>query len=53
MCEYAKNYYIYESCRDPGAHFFQTSMDGRKEHRCARSPHERYILVAGKCPICG
>ncbi|PBP28357.1 hypothetical protein BUE80_DR000741 [Diplocarpon rosae] len=53
MCEYTKNYYIYTSCVDPGAHFFSTSMDGKKERRCSRGPHERYIVVPGHCPLCG
>ncbi|KAG4413675.1 hypothetical protein IFR04_013179 [Cadophora malorum] len=52
MCEYTKNYYIYTSCVDPGAHFFGTSVDGKKEHRCSRGPHERYIVVPGHCPLC-
>ncbi|KAH6675580.1 hypothetical protein BGZ60DRAFT_371866 [Tricladium varicosporioides] len=52
MCEYTKNYYIYTSCQDPGAHFFGTSVDGKREHRCPRGPHERYIVVPGHCPLC-
>jgi hypothetical protein len=52
MCEYTKNYYIYTSCVDPGAHFFGTSVDGKREHRCPRGPHERYIVVPGHCPLC-
>ncbi|KIN04079.1 hypothetical protein OIDMADRAFT_18174 [Oidiodendron maius Zn] len=52
MCDYTKNYYIYATCIDPGAHFFGTSVDGKKEHRCSKSPHERYIVVPGHCPLC-
>lgn len=53
MCEYTKNYYIYTSCVDPGAHFFGTSVDGKREYKCERGPHERYIVVPGHCPLCG
>jgi hypothetical protein len=52
MCDYTKNYYIYASCIDPGAHFFGTSLDGKKEDRCSKSPHERYIVMPGHCPLC-
>lgn len=52
MCDFTKNYYIYTSCADPGAHFFQTSVDGNRRHRCHRSPHERYIVMPGQCPLC-
>jgi len=52
MCEYTKNYYVYTSCLDPGAHFFSTSVDGNRDRRCARGPHERYIVVPGHCPLC-
>ncbi|KAI1136993.1 hypothetical protein F5Y05DRAFT_93880 [Hypoxylon sp. FL0543] len=53
MCDFTKNYYIYTSCLDPGAHFFRTSMDGSKKHACPRGPHERYIVQPGQCPLCG
>lgn len=52
MCHYTINYYIYASCIDPGAHFFSTSVDGEKGDRCPGSPHERYIVVPGHCPLC-
>lgn len=52
MCEYTKNYYIYTSCQDPGAHFFRTSVDGEKSQACPRGPHERYIMMPGHCPLC-
>lgn len=52
MCEYTKNYYIYASCQDPGAHFFKCSVDGRKDKRCPNGPHERYIVQPGHCPLC-
>ncbi|KAH7330042.1 hypothetical protein BKA65DRAFT_508311 [Rhexocercosporidium sp. MPI-PUGE-AT-0058] len=52
MCEFTKNYYIYTSCLDPGAHFIGTSVDGMKDHKCSRGPHERYIVVPGHCPLC-
>ncbi|EKD11875.1 hypothetical protein MBM_09954 [Drepanopeziza brunnea f. sp. 'multigermtubi' MB_m1] len=52
MCEYTKNYYIYTSCVDPGAHFFSCTTDGKKDRSCTRGPHERYILVEGKCYLC-
>ncbi|KAH8815026.1 hypothetical protein F5884DRAFT_666097 [Xylogone sp. PMI_703] len=52
MCEYTKNYYIYTTCLDPGAHYFSTSFDGDKSHSCDKSPHERYIVVPGQCPLC-
>lgn len=52
MCEYTRNYYIYTSCIDPGAHYFSTSIDGSKERQCAKGPHERYIVVPGHCPLC-
>ncbi|APA06945.1 hypothetical protein sscle_02g017150 [Sclerotinia sclerotiorum 1980 UF-70] len=52
MCEYTRNYYIYTSCVDPGAHYFSTSIDGSKDRQCAKGPHERYIVVPGHCPLC-
>ncbi|KAI2621105.1 hypothetical protein GGR54DRAFT_639233 [Hypoxylon sp. NC1633] len=27
MCDFTKNYYIYTSCLDPGAHFFRTQAN--------------------------
>ncbi|KAI0858410.1 hypothetical protein F4860DRAFT_318620 [Xylaria cubensis] len=53
MCEYTKNYYIYTTCHDPGAHFFRTSIDGSRKTACPRGPHERYIVQPGQCPLCG
>ncbi|RKU46456.1 hypothetical protein DL546_007388 [Coniochaeta pulveracea] len=53
MCDYTKNYYVYTSCLDPGAHFFRTSIDGSKKNACPKGPHERYIMIAGQCPLCG
>src|SRR5277367_5968322 len=53
MCNYTKNYYIYFSCQDPGAHFFKCSTDGRKDKRCPKGPHERYVVQPGACPLCG
>ena len=52
MCHYTKNFYVYTSCVDPGAHFFGTSVDGQKANSCPRGPHERYIVVPGHCPLC-
>ena len=53
MCDFTKNYYIYTSCVDPGAHFFGTSVDGNLEDSCPNGPHERYIVLPGHCPLCG
>ncbi|KAG7120628.1 hypothetical protein HYQ44_005124 [Verticillium longisporum] len=53
MCDFTKNYYIYTSCIDPGAHFFRTSTDGSHKRSCVKGPHERYIVVPGACPLCG
>ncbi|KAF3803049.1 hypothetical protein GCG54_00009745 [Colletotrichum gloeosporioides] len=53
MCDFTKNYYIYTSCIDPGAHFFRTSVDGNRNRTCGKGPHERYIVVPGHCPLCG
>jgi hypothetical protein len=47
-----KSYYIYASCQDPEAHFFTTSMDGKRGYQCSRCPHERYIVVPGHCKLC-
>lgn len=52
MCEYTKHYWIYTGCRDPGAHYFKTTIDGRPERRCQDQPHERYIVVDDECPLC-
>ncbi|KAK4103044.1 hypothetical protein N658DRAFT_422324 [Parathielavia hyrcaniae] len=52
MCDFTKNYYIYTTCLDPGAHFFRTSIDGSPKRSCPRSPHERYIMLQGQCPLC-
>ncbi|KAG7058805.1 hypothetical protein JMJ77_0006176 [Colletotrichum scovillei] len=52
MCDFTKNYYIYTSCIDPGAHFFRTSVDGNRSRACGSGPHERYIVVPGHCPLC-
>ncbi|KAK1765367.1 hypothetical protein QBC33DRAFT_177456 [Phialemonium atrogriseum] len=52
MCDFTKNYYIYTSCVDPGAHFFRTSVDGSRKHKCSKGPHERYIMLPGECPLC-
>jgi hypothetical protein len=52
MCDFTKNYYIYTSCVDPGAHFFRTSVDGSRKRSCPNGPHERYIMLPGECPIC-
>ncbi|KAG6362418.1 hypothetical protein INS49_010648 [Diaporthe citri] len=40
MCDFTKNYYIYSSCLDPGAHFFRTSVDGNRKLACPKGPHE-------------
>lgn len=52
MCDFTKNYYIYTSCVDPGAHFFRTSVDGSSKRSCPKGPHERYIMLPGQCPLC-
>lgn len=52
MCDFTKNYYIYSSCMDPGAHFFRTSVDGNRKLACPKGPHERYIVQPGTCPLC-
>ncbi|KAL2113358.1 hypothetical protein VUR80DRAFT_4195 [Thermomyces stellatus] len=53
MCDFTKNFYIYTSCIDPGAHFFGTSVDGNHKNSCPDGPHERYIVIPGHCPLCG
>lgn len=52
MCDYFKNYYIYSSCSQPDSHFLRTSLDGSKANRCPDSPHDRFIIVVGKCHLC-
>ncbi|KAK4240329.1 hypothetical protein C8A03DRAFT_13323 [Achaetomium macrosporum] len=52
MCDWTKNYYIYTTCSDPGLHFFRTSVDGSPKHSCRDTPHERYIMLVGDCPLC-
>ncbi|KAE8359531.1 hypothetical protein BDV27DRAFT_149512 [Aspergillus caelatus] len=52
MCNYFKNYYIYSTCREPNVHFIRTSIDGSKENRCNDGPHDRFIVVVGKCRLC-
>ena len=52
MCNYYKNYYVYSTCTDPGAHFFQIRTDGQPDPRCPKGPHERYIVVPGTCQLC-
>lgn len=52
MCNYFKNYYIYSSCSQPDSHILRTSLDGSKESRCSDSPHDRFIVVVGRCHLC-
>lgn len=52
MCDFTKNYYIYTSCTDPGAHFCSTSTDGSRQQSCPMGPHERYIVIPESCPLC-
>ncbi|EYE95456.1 uncharacterized protein ASPGLDRAFT_133459 [Aspergillus glaucus CBS 516.65] len=52
MCNYFKNYYIYSTCTQPDSHFLRTSLDGSKENRCPSGPHDRFIIVVGKCHLC-
>lgn len=52
MCSFTQNYYIYETCIDPGMHFCSTSTDGSRERSCKNGPHERYIVVPESCPWC-
>lgn len=52
MCNYFKNYYIYSTCTQPDSHFLRTSLDGSKENRCPNGPHDRFIIVVGKCHLC-
>lgn len=32
--------------------FIRTSVDGAKESKCPDSPHDRFIVVVGKCRLC-
>ena len=52
MCSYFKNYYVYSSCTQPNVHFIRTDMDGQNEYHCAEGPHDRIIIVVGKCLLC-
>lgn len=52
MCEYFKNYYIYSSCSNPAAHFLRTAIDDPGAAKCPDSPHDRFIVVVGKCHLC-
>lgn len=52
MCNFTKNYYIYTSCVDPGAHFCKTSTEGDSKKICSKGPHERYIVLPETCPLC-
>ncbi|OJI97286.1 hypothetical protein ASPVEDRAFT_36700 [Aspergillus versicolor CBS 583.65] len=52
MCNHFKNYYIYSTCSQPSSHIIRTSVDEPKEARCAESPHDRFIVVVGKCLLC-
>ena len=52
MCNFFKNYYIYSSCSQPDSHFLRTSLDGSKDGRCSEGPHDRFIIVVGKCHLC-
>ncbi|PLB43676.1 hypothetical protein P170DRAFT_480636 [Aspergillus steynii IBT 23096] len=40
------------TCREPSVHFIRTSIDGSKDGRCGESPHDRFIVVVGKCRLC-
>lgn len=52
MCSYFKNFYVYSSCTQPNVHFIRTDMDGQNEYHCAEGPHDRIIIVVGKCLLC-
>ncbi|CAG8368106.1 unnamed protein product, partial [Penicillium salamii] len=53
MCNYYKNYYIYATCNNPSAHFLRSEMEGSKDNStCKDSPHDRFIVVVGKCILC-
>ena len=52
MCSYYRNYYVYSSCLNKAIHYFRTAMDGDRSRSCAKSPHERFIIVVGDCPQC-
>ncbi|KAF6222365.1 hypothetical protein HO133_001451 [Letharia lupina] len=47
MCEYTRNYYVYSNCTDPAMHFTRTSTEGNAKKKCAKAPHERFIVVSG------
>ena len=52
MCNYFINYYIFSSCSQPDSHILQTSLDGNKKSCCSASPHDRFIVVVGRCHLC-
>ncbi len=52
MCYYTRYYYVYSTCVEWSAHFFRISTEGSAESCCAEGPHERYIVVEGKCMLC-
>lgn len=53
MCNFFKNFYIYSTCSNPAAHFLRTEMEGTKDNStCNDSPHDRFIVVVGKCILC-
>ena len=52
MCNYFINYYVFSSCSQPDSHILKTSLDGNKENCCSASPHDRFIVVIGRCHLC-
>ena len=52
MCNYFINYYVSSSCSQPDSHILKTSLDGNKENCCSASPHDRFIVVIGRCHLC-
>ncbi|KAL3480401.1 hypothetical protein BJX99DRAFT_220736 [Aspergillus californicus] len=52
MCNHFKNFYIYSTCSQPSSHIIRTSIDDSKEARCSSSPHDRFIVIIGKCDLC-
>ncbi|KGO70459.1 hypothetical protein PITC_014690 [Penicillium italicum] len=53
MCNFFQNFYIYSTCSNPAAHFLRTEMEGTKDNStCKDSPHDRFIVVVGKCVLC-
>ncbi|KAL2848050.1 hypothetical protein BJX68DRAFT_239351 [Aspergillus pseudodeflectus] len=52
MCNHYKNFFIYSSCSQPSSHIIRTEMDEPKEARCSEAPHDRFIVVVGKCLLC-